>query len=70
MMSGTRPVLGKVIRSWKARSSRAIRQSGNPDFAWQSRYFEHVIRSEAALHRLRRYISENPIRAYRQQKYT
>jgi len=37
--------------------------SGNKDLrVWQSRYHEHVVRSAAALERLRTYVRENPRR--------
>jgi putative transposase len=62
MMADPRMVLGKVIRAWKAKSSRLIRQGGHRVFAWQSRYYEHIIRNPAELHRIRRYVRENAVR--------
>lgn len=63
LMADPRLVLGKVVRSWKADASRLIRRTGWTDFAWQSRYYEHVIRSPAVLDRVRAYIRRNPTRA-------
>jgi putative transposase len=55
-------VLGKVIRSWKARSTRRIRLEADPEFEWQSRYYERVVRNEAELRKLREYVDDNPRR--------
>jgi len=60
MMADPRLVLGKVIRAWKAKSTRMIHEVGDPSFAWQSRYYEHIIRNELELDRIRTYIANNP----------
>jgi REP element-mobilizing transposase RayT len=62
MMADPRMVLGKVIRAWKAKSTRMIRRAGHRGFAWQSRYYEHIIRNPDELHRIRRYVRENAVR--------
>ncbi len=44
---------------------RGVRQSGwraFPGRLWQRNYYEHIIRNEAALHRIRQYIMDNPAR--------
>jgi REP element-mobilizing transposase RayT len=56
------PTLGEMVRVYKAVSTRFIRQTGIQNFAWQRNYYEHVIRSEEALHRIRQYIVDNPAR--------
>jgi hypothetical protein len=33
----------------------------NPRFAWQRNYYEHVIRDDTSLNRIRQYIAENPL---------
>ncbi|MGH2586193.1 MAG: transposase, partial [Dehalococcoidia bacterium] len=58
--SANTPTIGDVVRSFKAVSTRRIRASGRPDFGWQRNYYEHVIRTEAALDRIREYIVGNP----------
>ena len=63
LMVDRRPVLGKIVRCWKARSAYTIRRAGKPDFVWQSRYYEHIIRDQTSLYRIRRYIAQNPSRA-------
>ena len=56
------PTLGKIVRAYKAVSTRLIRQAGTPDFAWQRNYYEHIVRDEESLDRIRRYILDNPAR--------
>jgi REP element-mobilizing transposase RayT len=44
---------------------RGVKQSGWTAFRgrlWQRNYYEHIIRNEESLNRLRRYIAENPLR--------
>ncbi|MDP2673948.1 MAG: transposase [Dehalococcoidia bacterium] len=48
-----------------ARYRQAVRDQGWPPFAgrlWQRNYYEHVIRGEDELDRVRQYIAENPLR--------
>ena len=52
--------LGEVIRAFKAVTTRGVRQSGRPDFAWQRNYYEHVVRDEHDLLRIQQYIGNNP----------
>ena len=56
------PTVGEVIRVYKAVSARAIRSTISADFRWQRNYYEHVIRSEESLNRIRQYIIDNPAR--------
>lgn len=56
------PTLGEIIRTYKAASTRMIRQTANLKFAWQRNYYEHVVRNEESLNRIRQYILENPAR--------
>jgi REP element-mobilizing transposase RayT len=52
--------LGAVVRSYKAAVARTVRQAGYSRFAWQRGYYEHVVRLEADLERIRAYIRNNP----------
>ncbi|MFN3337955.1 MAG: transposase [Thermomicrobium sp.] len=54
--------LGDVVRIYKALTTRQIRQAGLPAFAWQRNYYEHIIRDERELERIREYIASNPYR--------
>jgi REP element-mobilizing transposase RayT len=59
-----RMLLPKVIGYFKMNSARRINQlRGTPGIpVWQRNYYEHIIRNEGALHRIRRYIRNNPLR--------
>ncbi len=56
--------LGKVLRAFKSTSAvgvnRLLTRSGQP--LWQRNYFEHIVRSEESLNRIRDYIDTNPLR--------
>ncbi len=54
--------LGAVIRSYKAAVTTWAKQNSFVDFAWQPRYWDHVIRDEHALRAIRQYICDNPLR--------
>ena len=56
------PTLGEIVRTYKAASTRMIRQRANLEFAWQRNYYEHISRNEESLNRIREYILENPSR--------
>ncbi len=36
------PTLGQIVRTYKAVTTRLIRQTGNTTFAWQLNYYEHI----------------------------
>ena len=60
MMKSTSVTLGKIIRNFKAKSTREIRNKMNNSFCWQRNYFEHIIRDKNELFRIREYILDNP----------
>ena len=49
--------LGEIVRRFKASSSR---EAGIK--LWQPNYYEHVIRNEKALFKIREYIQNNPLK--------
>jgi REP element-mobilizing transposase RayT len=57
------PTLGDVVRAFKSLSAihvnRLLRRSGP---LWQRNYYEHVIRNERELDKIREYIATNPLR--------
>jgi putative transposase len=53
---------GAINRAPKAVSTREIRRIVNPGFAWQRNYYEHVVREEESLNRIRQYVADNPAR--------
>jgi REP element-mobilizing transposase RayT len=54
--------LGAIIGSYKSAVTRQINTIKNTPGAklWQRNYYEHIIRSEDAMNRIRTYISQNP----------
>jgi REP element-mobilizing transposase RayT len=68
--AGTRPAptLGDVVGTFKSISTHeytdGVRQKNWPPFngkLWQRNYYEHIIRSESELHKIREYIVNNPL---------
>lgn len=52
-----------IIRSFKSISTKTINQKfPHLNFSWQSRYYDHIIRSEKSLFEIRKYIQENPLK--------
>ena len=60
--TGLRPrSLGAIINQFKGAATKRIRTTTVPDFSWQSRFYDHVIRSEKSLEKIREYILNNPM---------
>lgn len=53
--------LSRVVRWFKGKSAFYIRKR-IPQFNWQSRFHDHIIRSEYGYQRVLRYMKENPVR--------
>ena len=56
--------LGTIIRSYKSAATREVnilRKSPGSKL-WQSNYYEHIIRNEKDLDRVRKYIKMNPLK--------
>jgi REP element-mobilizing transposase RayT len=54
--------IGAIIRGFKSSTTKQINQMrGIPDLpVWQRNYYEHIIRNEEELNRIREYIITNP----------
>jgi putative transposase len=52
--------LGSIIGQFKAVTTKLIRAKGKSDFAWQPRFYDHLIRDEKSLRKIREYIVKNP----------
>jgi REP element-mobilizing transposase RayT len=59
-----RQSIGAIVGSFKSAASKRINERrGTPGApVWQRNYYEHIIRSEDSLARIREYIAENPLR--------
>ncbi|MFC1724635.1 transposase [candidate division KSB1 bacterium] len=53
--------LSTIIRSFKSAVTKNCRKNGFNDFVWQQRFYEHIIRSEKSLEKIRYYIKTNPV---------
>ena len=56
--------LSEIIRAFKTFSARRINAARkSPGLSvWQRNYYEHIIRNEKSLNRIRQYILDNPLR--------
>jgi putative transposase len=56
--------LPKLMNAFKAASTRGVREAFDDHrlLVWQRSYFEHVVRDERGLERIREYIVTNPVR--------
>lgn len=52
--------LGSIIGQFKSVCTKRIQAQGFANFAWQERYYDHIIRDERAFERIRLYIAGNP----------
>ena len=53
--------LSTMIRWYKGRTTYAINKLTPPRFQWQPRFYDHIIRNDADLTRVREYIRNNPL---------
>jgi REP element-mobilizing transposase RayT len=60
--AGTSKTIGSIIRGFKIGVTKWMRQHTPIHDVWQRNYYEHVIRDEADLIRVREYIATNPVR--------
>ncbi|MCK4558670.1 MAG: transposase, partial [Calditrichia bacterium] len=54
--------IGSIIGQFKSVCTKKIRNRGFRYFKWQNRYYNHIIRNEKELHKIRSYIRLNPKR--------
>jgi REP element-mobilizing transposase RayT len=52
--------LGAIIGQYKSMCTKRIRQNARPDFGWQRRYYDRIVRNRRELVYVRRYIRANP----------
>jgi putative transposase len=59
--SERRHAIPEIVRGFKTFSARRVNErAGRRGVLWQHGYYEHVIRNEKALDRIRAYIANNP----------
>jgi len=58
--SGTSKTLGSIVRGFKTGVTKWMHQHTNIHDVWQRNYYEHIIRNDDELKRIREYIHNNP----------
>ncbi len=58
---GTSMTIGSVIRGFKIGATKWARANGASHDPWQRNYYEHIIRNEPELGKIREYIISNPM---------
>ena len=54
--------LPEVIRTFKSKTTVLVKQTGyRRKHLWQKNYYEHVVRNENALQKIREYVINNPL---------
>lgn len=72
MPHGTQPrSLNAIVQNFKSITARRIHKSAShaDQPIWQRNYYEHIIRSDAALERIRAYIENNPANWMQDENY-
>jgi len=59
-IDGTSKTIGSIVRGFKIGVTKLARQNTDVHNIWQRNYYEHVIRNEASLQKMREYIFNNP----------
>jgi len=52
--------ISTIIRSYKSAVSKKARKT-NPEFYWQTRFHDHIVRNDASYNKIRKYIIDNPL---------
>jgi REP-associated tyrosine transposase len=53
--------ISELIGAFKTTSARSIHNQGGHEFKWQKSFYDHIIRTETTLLKIRKYIQNNPI---------
>ena len=61
MPRGTSKTIGSVVRGFKIGVAKWFRQNTDIYTVWQRNYYEHIIRNDESLNRIREYIVNNPL---------
>ena len=57
----TKMKLSKIVQQYKAAVTRKINKTHN-EFNWQKSFYDHIIRNDKSLHRIRKYIHYNALK--------
>lgn len=59
-----KPVAGSVsvmMNQYKGTVTKWCMENGYPEFEWQSRFYDHVIRDNESYEKIKNYIATNPV---------
>jgi REP element-mobilizing transposase RayT len=56
------PSLGNIVGGFKSSISKWAHKNNYVNFKWQPRFYDHIIRNENDLRRIRTYIQNNPLK--------
>lgn len=59
--TGTARTIGSMVRGFKIGVTKWYRQRSAASKIWQRNYWDHIIRNESELNRIRQYILDNPM---------
>lgn len=62
--AGTSKTVGSILRGFKTGVTKWMRMQNTSGSVWQRNYYEHIIRDESELFRIRKYVVENPASWY------
>lgn len=54
--------LSVIINQFKGSVKRWANKNGFSEFQWQRRFYDHIIRNEKDLYKIRKYIDQNPLK--------
>lgn len=54
--------LPSIVNHFKGAVKKQCNKNGFADFQWQSRFYDHVIRKDESLDKIREYIKNNPLK--------
>lgn len=69
LQHGTSMTIGSIIRGFKIGVTKWARENGACHAPWQRNYYEHVIRDENDMNRIREYIANNPLNWEQDENY-
>lgn len=59
--NGTSKTIGSIVRGFKIGVTKWFRQNTDIPTIWQRNYYEHIIRNENELNKIRQYVINNPL---------
>jgi len=61
LQEASAPSIGNLVRSFKAKTCKLVREEVFPEFGWQRDYYDRIIRTDRELRLIQLYIVCNPL---------